>query len=96
MKIWKLFFVFQLSYIVLFYLTFLVGMIIGFGFFQNTPKWLSIITRIIIYPVGMVDKILTDTISKEISHFVIVIISSAIVAAFFAALVVGIKVIMKK
>lgn len=96
MKIWKIFFVFQLSYIVLFYLTFLIGMIIGYGFFKNAPKCLSKITRVIIYPFGLVDKILTDTISKEISHFIILIISSVIVAAFFTALFVGIKAAVKK
>ena len=95
MKIWKIFFSFQLFYVVLFYLTFLVGMIIGYGFFQNAPRCLSTITRVIIYPFGIVDKILTDTVSKEINHFIIVIISSAIIAVFFTALFVGIKAVVK-
>ncbi len=96
MKIWKLFFIFQLFYVVLFYLMVLVAIIIGYGFIQNAPKCLLTITRVIIYPFGIVDKIITDTITKEINHFIIVIISSAIVAVFFTALVIGIKAVVKK
>lgn len=94
MKIWKIFLVFQLCYILLVYLSLLVIVMIGWGL--GAPKCLPIIIRVIVYPVAIVIKILTDAISKEINHFIIVIIASAIVAAFFTALVVGINAVVKK
>ncbi len=83
MKIWKFFIVFQLLYILLVYLVILVGLIIGYGFILKTPKWLSTITRIILYPCGIVNIILSKIFSNQIHHLVIAIISSAIVAGFF-------------
>jgi hypothetical protein len=94
MKILKIFFVFQLSYIVLVYLSLLVVAMIGWGL--NAPKCISKIIRVIVYPVGMVMQIITDDISERIDHFLIVFISSVIIAALFTAMIVGLKAVVKK
>lgn len=96
MKILKLFLVFQLSYISIVYLLAGITIIIGFGFFQNIPELLSTITRIVLYPIGIVMKVFSNTNIRQMHHFIIVIISSVFVAVIFTALFLGIKAVMKK
>ena len=96
MKIWKLFFIFQLSYIGLVYLIILMSIIIGLGFFQNVPLTFSTMTRIVLYPMGPLIKLFAIITTKQINHFVLVIIASAIVSSIITTIIVVIKVLLKK
>lgn len=97
MKIWKLFLIFFISYPVLIIIIPGIVFIIGFLFFyQDAPWCLKVIPTIILYPVRIVDMILSNFFSKQVNRYVIIIISSAIVAAFFTALFVAIKAVAKK
>ena len=95
MKTWKLFFIFQLSYVAIVYLTILISIIIGFGFFQNASGALSIITRVILYPMGLLMMLFAIITTKQINHFILVIISS-VISSIFTTIFVGIKALLKK
>lgn len=95
MKPWKLFVVFFISYPVILYGSFLVILIIGFGFTKNVPYFLSAITRMILGPVGLVNMAMSHFIPNQVNKFVIIIIADFIVSLTFTAIVIGIKTIIK-
>lgn len=101
MKIWKLFLIFFISYPILLCIFAGIMILIGFGFYyQNVPWILTMFIKAIGFPVVMVDFILTklisNLVSKQASQYIAIIISNFIVAAFFTALVIGIKAVVKK
>lgn len=96
MKIWKPFFIFFISYSIILFIQFIVILVIGYGFFQDVPKILNTITKIILFPVWIANLIVSVFTSKQVNSFIIMAIASIMVSLFFTALIVGIKAIVKK
>jgi hypothetical protein len=100
MKIWKLFLIFFISYPLLLCIVGVILVIIGLGFFQNAPWFLTMFIKAIGFPVVMVDivlsKLISNLISKQASQYISIIIANFILSLFFTAMVIGIKAIVKK
>ncbi len=94
---WLLFFIVWLIYVLLFYF-FAIGLpvIIGLGFFQNTPAVLSKIARVFIFPTSIVGNAFSFITGKELYHLVSVSFAGVLVSSLVCLTIYGVKLLRKR